>query len=92
VPVWAARGRAFRVEHLHGWTDSHSEPHGAAHCGHSLAGAEAIHHRHSEELFTLPGVRSVGLGSDGIHVETFVPELVPTEVEGLPIFTERLVP
>jgi len=44
-----------------------------------------IHERRVLELRTLPGVESVGLGADGIHIYTSKPEVVPKEVEGLPI-------
>ena len=41
--------------------------------------------RHREELMKFPGVSSVGLGADGIRVETDNPSVLPREVEGLPI-------
>lgn len=44
-----------------------------------------IHNRHVEELSKLPGVDAVGLGADGIHVYTANPEVLPKEVEGVPI-------
>lgn len=47
-----------------------------------------IHDRHALELSKLPGVKSVGLGADGIHISTSRPELVPKEVEGVPIIVE----
>jgi hypothetical protein len=50
--------------------------------------AEKIYHRHSEELMQIPGTISVGLGAEGIVVRTDHPELVPSEVEGLPVKTE----
>lgn len=44
-----------------------------------------IHHRYADELMKIPGVTSVGLGLDGIHVSTDNPAIVPSQVEGLPI-------
>jgi hypothetical protein len=44
-----------------------------------------IHRRHVDELAKLPGVKSVGLREDGIHVSTSNPAVVPSQVEGLPI-------
>ncbi|HEV8712865.1 MAG TPA: hypothetical protein VGX03_08570 [Candidatus Binatia bacterium] len=44
-----------------------------------------IHRRHVEELGKLPGVESAGLGADGIHVWTSNPDIVPKEVEGVPV-------
>jgi len=51
------------------------------------AEAEAIYNRHAEALGKLEGVTSVGLGADGITVSTSRPELVPGDVEGLPVKT-----
>ena len=61
------------------------EPHIA---GIPFTEAQAILDRHQEELFTLPGVYSVGLGAEGISVRTAIPEIVPAQVEGLPIITD----
>lgn len=47
-----------------------------------------IHYRHVDELSKLPGVDSVGLRRDGIHVSTSNPAVVPSEVEGLPIIVD----
>jgi len=47
----------------------------------------AIHKRHAADLMQLPGVESIGLQEDGIHVVTSNPGLVPTEVEGVPVIT-----
>lgn len=47
-----------------------------------------IHFRHVDELSDLPGVIGVGLGADGIHVTTHNPEMVPKEVEGVPIIVD----
>jgi hypothetical protein len=44
-----------------------------------------IHSRHVEELGKLPGVESAGLGADGIHVYTSNPDIVPKEIEGVPV-------
>jgi hypothetical protein len=44
-----------------------------------------IHDRHASEFMQFPGVESVGLGADGIHIVTTRPELIPKEVEGVPI-------
>src|SRR5438034_514936 len=53
--------------------------------GISYEEALKILERHREELMLLPGVDTVGLGADGIHVYTENPAVVPPEVEGLPI-------
>jgi len=45
----------------------------------------AIHNRHALEFMQLPGVESVGLRDDGIHIVTSRPELIPKAVEGVPI-------
>jgi len=50
--------------------------------------AREIHLRHVDELSDLPGVIGVGLGAEGIHVTTHNPEVVPKEVEGVPIIVE----
>jgi hypothetical protein len=47
--------------------------------------AEEIWDRYDEEIFKLPGVVSCGLAADGVHVETTRPELVPSNLEGLPV-------
>jgi hypothetical protein len=44
-----------------------------------------IHDRHASEFMQLPGVESIGLRGDGIHIFTSRPELIPKEVEGVPI-------
>jgi hypothetical protein len=44
-----------------------------------------IHQRHIEDFVKLPGTHSVGLGADGIHVYTSNSDVVPKEVEGLPV-------
>ena len=49
--------------------------------------AEAIFNRHLDELRNIPGVTSGGLGADGIIIYTDKPELVPPELEGLPVKT-----
>jgi len=41
--------------------------------------------RHQDTLMQLPGVTSVGMGIDGIIVETDNPAVLPVEVEGVPI-------
>jgi len=46
---------------------------------------EQIYERHQEELRKLPGVDAVGLEAEGIHVYTDKPELVPKEIEGVPV-------
>ena len=46
---------------------------------------QEIHKRHKEDLLRLPGVEEVSLGVDGIYVSTKQPEVVPPEVEGVPI-------
>lgn len=51
------------------------------------AEVEQIHHRHAEALRAIDGVQSVGLGANGIVVQTSCPALVPEEVEGVPIVT-----
>lgn len=45
---------------------------------------KTIVERHREELMALPGVTGVGIGTEGIHIETDQPEFVPATVEGLP--------
>lgn len=47
--------------------------------------AQEIHRRHKGALVNLPGVESVGLGADGIHVRTTNPSILPQEVEGVPV-------
>lgn len=44
-----------------------------------------IHNRHVNKLVLLPGVDGAGMGIDGIYVNTKNPELLPKEVEGVPI-------
>ena len=44
--------------------------------------------RHREFLEQLPGMESVGMGAGGISVYTSNPDVVPAEVEGLPIITK----
>jgi hypothetical protein len=46
-----------------------------------------IYARNKETLFRLPGVHGIGLRADGIYIYTDKPELVPKEVEGVPIKT-----
>lgn len=41
--------------------------------------------RHQEELSQLPGVTAVGMGSEGITVETTNPSAVPSAVDGVPV-------
>ena len=48
--------------------------------------AEAIFRRH--DFMDVPGVSSVGLGADGLVIQTTQPELIPSSVEGLPVRTE----
>lgn len=45
----------------------------------------AILERHREELQQIPGVKSVGMGAEGIVVETDNAALLPPKVEDLPI-------
>lgn len=47
---------------------------------------EEIFAANKDTLMAIDGVSSIGLGVIGIYVRTFKPELVPTAVEGLPIF------
>ena len=47
--------------------------------------ALAILERHQLRLMQLPGVQSVGLGSEGIEVESGDPSLIPDSLEGLPV-------
>lgn len=47
--------------------------------------ALAILERHRAELMQLPGVEAVGMGVEGIVVETENPAVLPLDVEGLPI-------
>ena len=54
--------------------------------------ARAILQRHHEFFKNLPGVRSFGLRKEGIGVETTQPELLPKEVEGLPVLPEPVFP
>lgn len=49
--------------------------------------AQAILERHRDELWQIPGVMGHGLGAEGIVVHTDQPDLVPTEIEGLPVKT-----
>jgi hypothetical protein len=51
----------------------------------SIKEAFEILTRHQGELRNSPGVTSVGMGQDGIVVETTNPEALPKEVEGLPV-------
>jgi hypothetical protein len=53
--------------------------------GISFEEALKILERHREELMRLPGVESVGMGTDGIHIHTDDPSVLPTDVEGVPI-------
>jgi hypothetical protein len=48
--------------------------------------------RHQDELMKLQGVGAVGMGMDGIEVETNNPAAVPTAIEGLPIKVLPLKP
>jgi hypothetical protein len=41
--------------------------------------------RHQDELMELPGVGAVGMGADGIEVNTNNPAAVPADIEGLPV-------
>src|SRR3990172_12983257 len=47
--------------------------------------AQKIIERHGIELMHIPGVTGVGLGADGIRVRTSKPELLPREIEGVPV-------
>ena len=47
-----------------------------------------INNRHVDELMKIPGVVAAGLGIDGIHVETDKPELIPKQIEGLPVIVK----
>ncbi|MGE0823517.1 MAG: hypothetical protein AB7G75_28220 [Candidatus Binatia bacterium] len=49
--------------------------------------AHAITERHREELMELPGVENVVLGEDALLVWTSQPDIVPKQIEGLPIQT-----
>ncbi len=49
--------------------------------------AEAIFQR--QDFMQLPGVQSVGLGVDGLVVQTSEPALIPSTFEGLPVRTEK---
>lgn len=53
--------------------------------GISSKDASVIFERHKETLKQLPGVEEVMMGSDGIWVYTEHPELLPEELEDLPI-------
>ena len=44
-----------------------------------------IYLRHKEAFLRLPGARGVALFNDGIYVATEYPELLPPEVEGIPV-------
>jgi hypothetical protein len=50
----------------------------------------AVKDRHSRSILTLPGVQSFGIakGYKGLVVTTSRPELIPSELEGIPIFTK----
>jgi hypothetical protein len=48
-----------------------------------LTEAFEILKRHHDALMQLPGVTSVGMGADGIILETTNPAVLPTEVEGI---------
>ncbi|MBM4257439.1 MAG: hypothetical protein FJ147_16285 [Deltaproteobacteria bacterium] len=50
--------------------------------------AQDIIQRHFEFFRNLPGIRGFTLRKDGIAVESTQPELVPKEVEGLPVYLE----
>lgn len=41
--------------------------------------------RHREELTTIPGVGALGMGANGIYIESADPSLLPKEVEDLPL-------
>lgn len=47
--------------------------------------AQEILERHQQALRQLPGVKAVGLGVDGIYIQTENPAILPAEVEGLPV-------
>ena len=51
--------------------------------------ARVIFDRHEEWLYNLPDVEEAGLGKSGITVVTSQPDLVPFEVEGLPILVTK---
>ena len=44
--------------------------------------------RHRDDLMQLDGVKGVGIGSEGISVYTSNPDIVPSELEGLPVKTK----
>ena len=46
---------------------------------------QEIYKEHREDLLRLPGVKEVSLRDDGIYVHTKQPEVVPPEVEGMPL-------
>lgn len=43
--------------------------------------------RHKEELYRLPGVTSLAMTREEIHVYTSTPAAVPTELDGVPVKT-----
>lgn len=55
--------------------------------GRSHAEVNAILGRAQRDLVHLPGVQEVTLGFDGLYVFTDQPDLIPTEMEGLPVKT-----
>jgi hypothetical protein len=69
------------------------EPMGVPVNGISVIDVEDIFKRYEQTyLTTVPGCKSVGLGPDGIHVYTTQPELVPKEVEGVPVKVVAVTP
>lgn len=42
--------------------------------------------RNRKWVMATPGVMSMGLGADGIHIRTSNPELLPSTIEGLPVW------
>lgn len=41
--------------------------------------------RHKEELYRLPGVTSIAMKGNAVHVYTSIPTAVPTELEKVPV-------
>jgi hypothetical protein len=53
-----------------------------------FAQVQAILARHQAELGQVPGLTGVGLGAEGIEVETDHPEAVPSTIEGVPVIVK----
>jgi hypothetical protein len=53
-----------------------------------FAQAEAILARHQAELGQVPGLTGVGLGAEGIEVETDHREAVPSAIKGVPVIVK----